>query len=181
MADEVGSGPPLDDLTGLTAFITDLIQGSPFPSLGPNDPPEWRRERARGQLMDAASRAVYGKSMGEIQPTDILATILSMVPAGRFAPTAAQGAGGAIEAGVGAAGASDLSGLVRRVFDALRNPIPMLPTHAKGSWRDLALYGRFPARRAAALIGLLEHLIEAALAASPENAPPGSVNPAAMP
>jgi hypothetical protein len=50
--------------------------------------------------------------------------------------------------------------------------------------RDLALYGRFPARRVDRLGALIEHLVQAGLSATQppsETTPPGSVNPAVMP
>jgi hypothetical protein len=190
VADESGSGPrPEPTANTLAAFLAELLQGSPHPSLGPNDPPEWRRERAREQLLDWGSRVAYGKSVGEVQPTDILAAILSVVPVGRFAP-AARGASGTIAAGARAARSADVGELAR----SLRSPLidPPLPTHTPptGGYRfgvvptgDLLRYGKRPAVRTQGLAGLLERIIESVLAAtqSPPDPPPGSVNPAVMP
>lgn len=189
MANESGGGPSVD-LSGIAAFLDELLHGSPHPNLGPNDPPEWRRERARGQVQDWASRLAYGKSAGELTQADLLVgliNIFTQLPMmGGFSP-AARGARGAAEMMARAAREGDLPALARSLRSFLVDPMP--PTMAKpsGGYRygviptgELALYGKRPVLRTQSLEALVTGLIEGALAPPPD-APPGSINPAVMP
>jgi hypothetical protein len=140
-------------MNALAAFITELLGPSPHPPLGPNDPPEWRRERLREQLTDQSFRLLTGKSRGEVTGLDMFATMLSyLIPAGRFAPVGSATLRGTTAAAAQAAKAGDASAILRHLTELLRYTAP---TYAPMTWSEVLRYGRFPVRR----VGQAEHVV----------------------
>jgi hypothetical protein len=163
-------GQPAADANALAAFISGILETSPHPPLGPNDPPEWRREPGRSRFTEESFRLLTGKTRGEFTRLDALTTALSyMIPMGRFVPPAGQAP---FRSAIAAATQAAKIGDMRTVLRSLDTILHYIPTYAPMSMSEVLRYGRFPTRRVIQGEQVVGGIVEAARRATDESAPP---------